>query len=159
MNPAVRDMMVPVGASLREATRAIERGLTNTAFVVDGDGHLVGLVTDGDVRRAVLKDISLDVSVRTVMNTSPMTVSVTWDPAELYRTMLARHILCVPILEADRTVVDFIHLPALAETVEAAGGAAPEVLQERRVLVIGGAGYIGSALVRELLAQDRKSVV
>ena len=152
MNSLVRDMMVPVTASLRDATRAIERGLTNTAFVVDDAGRLVGLVTDGDVRRAVLKDLSLDISVRTVMNTNPMTVSGGWDPAELYRTMLARHILCVPILEADRTVVDFIHLPALAETVEAAGGAAPEVLQERRVLVIGGAGYIGSALVRELLA-------
>ena len=44
--------VVPPGAPMREVIAEITRGRMGITCVVDGDGRLAGVVTDGDVRRA-----------------------------------------------------------------------------------------------------------
>jgi len=41
------------------------------AIVIDDDGRLIGSVTDGDIRRAILENIPMDSPVAKIMNTSP----------------------------------------------------------------------------------------
>ena len=57
------------GATILEALEAIERisGKDRVLFVVDGKSGLVGTLTDGDMRRALLRKFSLQNSVREVM--------------------------------------------------------------------------------------------
>lgn len=152
MNERLRSMIVPEAASIRDAINAIDCGSTGAAFVVDGKGRLVGLVTDGDIRRALLRDVGLQVSIRTIMNTSPETLKPGLEVAKVYVMMLEKHIMCAPILDDEGRVIEFVHLPDLARNY-------PELHvywtqgknRVDKILLIGGAGYIGSVLTRELL--------
>lgn len=46
-----------------------------TLIVRDGEGNLAGIITDGDIRRAVLRDGFLDLHAGEVMTASPRTIS------------------------------------------------------------------------------------
>ena len=55
-----------------EAIKAIEAGSRQIALVVDDAQHLLGTVTDGDIRRGILHGIGLDQPVSAVMNLHPL---------------------------------------------------------------------------------------
>ena len=50
---------IATGASLRDAINAIDRGGVRIALMVDGEGRLVGTLTDGDIRRCLLRGLDL----------------------------------------------------------------------------------------------------
>src|SRR6266853_1089925 len=60
---------------LIETLRRIDQGNLQLA-VVERDGKIVGTVTDGDVRRALLSGVGLDASVDQVMNRTPIVAPV-----------------------------------------------------------------------------------
>jgi len=67
--------LVPAGARLREAAIEISSKRLGCACVVDGDGQLVGFISDGDFRRILLEsDDPLDVPIDQFMSTEPVTV-------------------------------------------------------------------------------------
>jgi nucleoside-diphosphate-sugar epimerase len=151
------DMTVTTDACLKVAMRAIDRNTLGTVFVVNDDGHLAGIATDGDIRRGILSGIGVEEPVKRVMNDDPLYVYESW-PDERIEEWLSEptvqeaapkhRVFVIPVLDEDEAVVDFIYItkdnkilsePATAET------------SVERVLVIGGAGYIGSVLSRMLL--------
>lgn len=80
----VRDVMrsgdelavVPESASVHEALFATTRAGAGAACLVDTEGRLVGLLTDGDVRRALLSDTDvLSRPAHAVMTRSPRVLS------------------------------------------------------------------------------------
>ncbi|MFB3909215.1 MAG: SIS domain-containing protein [Candidatus Eisenbacteria bacterium] len=78
---------VPAGATLREAlVEMIEKRLGMTT-VVDSRGALIGVLTDGDIRRILFRYGSIDrLEVRRVMTPEPKTI----DPDELLAGAVAR---------------------------------------------------------------------
>lgn len=78
-----KDILVSPGESLRDAVRRIDGAGSQLALVVDQDMRLLGLLTDGDVRRAILDGQALDVPVSSVMNSRPRTGSVSMPRAEV----------------------------------------------------------------------------
>jgi len=61
--------------TLRESMEVIDRGALQIAMVLDPDGNLVGILTDGDVRRALLLGSSLEDSASNVINRSPICIA------------------------------------------------------------------------------------
>jgi len=67
--------VVPATTSLLDVMSAISKAGAGAAFLVDSDGRLAGLITDGDVRRAIQRDRdSLDRPVEPVMNRNPLVI-------------------------------------------------------------------------------------
>lgn len=62
-----QDVLLQPTATVRDAIAALEQGAVGIALVVDADNRLLGTVTDGDVRRAILRDVSLDDGVEEVL--------------------------------------------------------------------------------------------
>lgn len=61
---------------IRDVLFDITKANAGAAFVVDSQGNLKGIITDGDVRRALLKDESvLNKEAKTIMNTNPTTIT------------------------------------------------------------------------------------
>jgi dTDP-glucose pyrophosphorylase len=58
---------VPASASLREVIAVIDKGAAQIALVVNGDQKLLGTMTDGDIRRALLRGDSLESPVERFM--------------------------------------------------------------------------------------------
>ena len=62
----------PPEIGVRDAIRRIDQTAYLFQVVIDADGRLIGTLTDGDVRRAMLRDLPLKASVREAMNDSPV---------------------------------------------------------------------------------------
>ena len=59
--------------SIQVAIEVLHAGGCRIALVIDGSGKLLGTVTDGDIRRALIKHVNMDFYVEKIMNTTPTT--------------------------------------------------------------------------------------
>ena len=64
---------LPIGSTVADAIRVLEANVAHICMVMDADGRLKGTVTDGDVRRGLLRSLPLSAPVADVMNKTPLT--------------------------------------------------------------------------------------
>lgn len=105
-------LIVQSTATVEDAVQVIDRGSVQFALVTDENFRLMGVVTDGDIRRAFLKGISLKSPITEVMNRNPKALAADagHDAAlALMRTHSLRHI---PLIDKDGRIVG---LDALSE--------------------------------------------
>ena len=87
------------------ALALMSRGGYQLALVCRSDGRLAGMVTDSDIRKALLKGVMLEHSVTAVMNAAPLVVSPELGDAEAHQLMLINHFFHLPIVDADGHLV------------------------------------------------------
>lgn len=97
-------MTIDPSATLFEALEAIQRGAVGLCIVADPDGTYRGLLTDGDLRRGILRSRKLDGTVSGLVADSSVTLPTHVDRNAALELMQARTLDAVPILE-DRRVV------------------------------------------------------
>ena len=118
MAECIRAMTIPSSATIREAMHAINRsGLGIAALLADPtDGRFCGIVTDGDIRRALLSGYGLESPVADIPRPVPVTAPVGTSMEEI-APLLDDYIRFVPLLDSNERVVDLIildrraHLP------------------------------------------------
>lgn len=93
-----KKVIIDSTVSIKDALKVIDKEALRVALVVD-DNKLVGMVTDGDVRRGILKGIELSAPVREVMNSNPVSANVSLSSNELKLLMQSRKILSLPIVD------------------------------------------------------------
>ena len=107
MNEAsLRELTIGPDATVRAAIEAIDRSGRQIALVVDEDGHLLATVTDGDVRRGILRGVDLDGPVGQVMHEMPTTVRQGAADAETRALIRARKLQHVPVIDDAGRLVD-----------------------------------------------------
>lgn len=109
MNHVMQDIwktvVVSPESSAEEALRVLDEGGLRIALVTDGDSHLKGVVTDGDIRRALLRHTDLSAPVAMVMNDAPL-VAMHGTSREVLRSMMEQHsMLHIPIVDEDGRLV------------------------------------------------------
>lgn len=72
-----KEVLISPTTSILEAIKIIDATALQIALIVDENRHLLGTLTDGDVRRSILKGISLGDPVDTVMKREYTCVSIT----------------------------------------------------------------------------------
>lgn len=109
------DKVPRVRSDVRLADALVEIGARSLGMVniVDGDDRLIGIFTDGDLRRALEQGVDVRTeSIVTVMTPTPSTI----DPQSLavtaLETMQTRRITALPVIDAD-ALVGVITLHAL----------------------------------------------
>ena len=102
-------------ASLRDTMLVIDHGRLGIALVVDADTCLLGTVTDGDLRRAMLRGVALDAVVSQVMNRNFTSVGQDATASGVLELMRAQSIKQVPVLDARGCVVGLYFLPDFIE--------------------------------------------
>lgn len=98
------DVLVAPDAPLREALAAIDRGRSQIALVVDADRRLLGTLSDGDVRRALLRGTGLDAPASACMNPKPTTGHHGAAREVALATMRSRGLHQLPLLDAQGVV-------------------------------------------------------
>lgn len=94
-----RELTVSADAQVLQALRVIDNGALQFALVVDGE-RLVGLVTDGDIRRALVNGVDVHDPIRRAMNPNPIVGLDTEKPAQWRRKLRDRQIRHLPIVDA-----------------------------------------------------------
>lgn len=93
-----KNILIKSSATLLEALTVIDSEALRIALVVDQHLNLIGVVTDGDIRRGLLKSLSLSDSVELVMNKKPLTISVDTPRKDAVKLMQEKGILAIPIV-------------------------------------------------------------
>ncbi|UTW51613.1 nucleotidyltransferase family protein [bacterium SCSIO 12827] len=114
-----RDAIIRPHDTILAAIESIERGVRQIALVLDDDERLIGSVTDGDIRRAILKGMTLEQPVVHAMNSAPFRVDRDHDKSALKATMLARRLHQVPVTDSDGHVIDLIIIDDLVKSGQA----------------------------------------
>lgn len=120
MHPDLNLVCVAPEARIREAISRIDAGGQRIVLVVDQDCRLVGTVTDGDVRRAILANLDLEQPVRALLSrkagtrfATPITAPQGLEHA-VYLNLLKQHsILHLPLVDARQRVVGLVTMDTL----------------------------------------------
>jgi len=100
---------LPPTGSLLAVLEALERSHLQIVLVLDPSGRLIGTITDGDVRRALLKGASLESEIGPHMQREFTTVGAGVGRAEALDLMRARDVQAIPIVDAEGRVAG-LHL-------------------------------------------------
>ena len=98
-----------VSASLIEAMMSLEKSGIEITLIVDGDGRLVGTLTDGDIRRALLKGAPLESPLEPYLQKNFTAVGPRTGRAEVLDLMQSRTISQIPIVDGAGRLVG-VHL-------------------------------------------------
>jgi len=99
-----KNTVIDQNDSIKTALRVIDQEALRMALVVDGEQHLLGVVTDGDIRRGLLNELTLNEPVFKVMNTKPYTETKNVSNDELIEIMEKLDVLFIPIVEEGKLI-------------------------------------------------------
>jgi dTDP-4-amino-4,6-dideoxygalactose transaminase len=111
----IRDLCIGSGRPIWEALQILETSHKGIVLVVDVDEILIGTVTDGDIRRALLAGKLMEVPLVEVMCRNPVTGEPKASKREQLDLMNRHKIAQLPIVDPDGRIVD---VALLAEVVQ-----------------------------------------
>ena len=112
---AWRQLLVNPATSIRDTISRIDAGNAQIVLVADERGMLLGTVTDGDVRRGLLRGLSLADPAAEVMNKAPTTANPTEDRGAILALMKRRLVHQVPLVDSRGVVVGLETLDELLQ--------------------------------------------
>ncbi len=133
---------------MKEAIRVIQDGGAGIALVVDNKRRLLGTITDGDIRRAILNRVSFDAKISKILNHRPVgykkptTALVGTAHKKLLEIMEKKSIRQIPLLDNEGRVLELVLLSELVEK--------EHVLPFTTVIMAGGQGQRLRPLTNDL---------
>jgi len=125
------DILITADLPIIEAIKGLDRSAAQICLVVDARRHLLGTVTDGDIRRGILRGVRLEDPVIIIMNPKPLTASTASTPHERLMLMRSRKLRHIPLIDHHGMVVG-----VETESEFVAAGDLPNAV----VLMVGGLG-------------------
>ena len=126
-----KDILLKIESTLKEALQTIDSGAIQIALVVDKDEKLLGTVTDGDIRRGLLDNLSLDDTIESIIFKAPTVCSIEDAKEKILEIALAKKLHQIPIVDKDGILVDIKEVNELLK---------PTIKTNKVVLMVGGLG-------------------
>lgn len=134
--------------SVRQVMECIDQSAKGIALVLDDQRHLIGTVTDGDIRRAILAGMDLELSISELLKqrqpgfaSGAITAPLGTDDTTLLHLMTENDVRHIPLVDEDGCVVDISFLTELVKEYE---------LPLRALVMAGGYGSRLRPLTEEL---------
>ena len=108
-NPDWRKTLLPVNSAIKQAIESLNSSLAQIVIVVTDDGRFVGTITDGDIRRGLLRGLDINSSVETIIHRDALVAPPQLGREIAVQVMQANKILQLPVVNGDRQVVG-LHL-------------------------------------------------
>ena len=106
--PFLDRVIIKPEAPIAEAIERLDEAGTGALLLCSPGRKLCGLLTDGDIRRAVLQSKPFELPCSTIATRTPIVTTVGITPAEALRMMNRYDINHLPVLNAEGLVVDFL---------------------------------------------------
>ena len=102
----LNSLIIKDNFSISRAIKAINENELRICFVVNSKNKLIGSITDGDIRRALVKKISLNDNVKKISNIRPLYI---YKNKKIDVKILKRKdITCIPVVNQKMKIVDVI---------------------------------------------------
>jgi dTDP-glucose pyrophosphorylase len=110
-----QNILVRPELPLEEAIEVLDKGGLRIALVVEDSGELSGTLTDGDIRRALLRHVPMTSPVREVMCSTPHVAGSDWSKEKILTVMEDLELLQIPVVDDGKRVVGLETLHGLME--------------------------------------------
>ncbi len=100
-----RETLLPPGSTIQQAIQCLEQSGLKIALAVDDVGTLLGTISDGDVRRGLLRGCALGDPAELIMFRDPLVVSPHTGSDTVRRLMLENSVFQMPIVDDEHRVV------------------------------------------------------
>jgi dTDP-glucose pyrophosphorylase/CBS domain-containing protein len=127
----IDDIVVKESSSILDVLKIIDESSKQLAIVVDDNNKLLGTISDGDIRRAILKNIPLTESVKNIYFKNPTTADINNSREEIINICKVKKIHQLPIVDAEGNILG---LEVLDELISR------EKKLNKAVLMVGGLG-------------------
>jgi len=108
-----KKVLVSPETTIRDTIRIIDEGALQIALVLDENNRFLGTVTDGDIRRAILKGMLLEEPVKSIMNAKPVVASNKISHSDIMALMREKTLHQIPILDDEGKIVSLLSLESL----------------------------------------------
>ncbi len=104
-----RKAILPINANIQQAIRNIDQVGIKIALVVNETGELEGTISDGDIRRGLLKGLDISSPITTIIHHNPLVVPPDMGRDMVMQLMLANKVQQIPVVNEHHHVVG-LHL-------------------------------------------------
>lgn len=118
-------------STIKEALKIIDFGAIRIALVVDEDDRLIGTISDGDIRRAILQNNTLDSAIENVYYKTPTVANINDTKEDIINLCMAKNIYQIPVIDEESRVVTVEVLDKLLKVKE---------YDNKIILMVGGLG-------------------
>lgn len=100
----IDEIKINQNASIKEALEVIDKGAIKVAVVLSDDGLLLGMLSDGDIRRALLKGMSLGDSIAGIINKHPVVANINDTKERILELANEKKLHQIPIISNGKLV-------------------------------------------------------
>ena len=110
MSININKLLVSRESSIYEVLEVIQNGNAQIALVVDNQKKLLGTISDGDVRRSILKKGNLEINAELIMRRNFKFITVDEDNEEALKKMKKGKIFQLPVIDKNGILLDLLLL-------------------------------------------------
>jgi len=125
------NIKLAINSTIKDALKIIDAGGMQIALVLDDDNKLVGTITDGDIRRGILKGLTLSDSIESIIFRTPTVCSVNDTKEDILKIAVAKKLYQIPIVDLDGVLVGIDEVDELLK---------PAEHTNKVILMVGGMG-------------------
>lgn len=101
-----KSLLIHPKTTMEEAIQVLNLGAERIALVVDEHCRLLGTVTDGDIRRALINHMTMATPVECMMCSTPQKAMMDWSRQRIQSTLENYKILQIPVVDEQNRVMD-----------------------------------------------------
>lgn len=128
---AVDKIKISPLATIKEALKIIDSGAMQIALVTDEEDRLIGTITDGDIRRGLLRGLGLESSIESVVFKTPTVARIDETKEDILQKALVKKLHQIPIVDHEGKILGIQEIDALVK---------PKHRPNKVVLMVGGLG-------------------
>jgi dTDP-glucose pyrophosphorylase len=126
-----KNILLNPNSTIREALKIIDSGAMKIGIVVDADEKLLGTLTDGDIRRGLLNNLSLDDVIESIIFRTPTVCKIEDTKEKILAIAIEKKLYQIPIVDSSGKLVGIEEVDELLK---------PKHKNNKVVLMVGGLG-------------------
>ena len=127
----IKNIKLNTNSTIKEALQIIDGGAMQIAVIVDENDKLLGTLTDGDIRRGLLKGLDLDSSIASIIFKTPTIAKISDTKEDILKLALSKKLHQIPIVDDNGRILGIQEIEELIK---------PKDKTNRVVLMLGGLG-------------------
>lgn len=127
----IQNIKLTINATIKESLQIIDGGAMQIALVVDENDKLLGTLTDGDIRRGLLKGLDLNSSIESIVFKTPTIAKISDTKEEILKLALSKKLHQIPIVDDNGKILGIQEIEELIK---------PKGKTNQVILMVGGLG-------------------
>jgi dTDP-glucose pyrophosphorylase len=127
----IQDIKLSINSTIKKALKIIDNGALQIAIIVDENDKLLGTLTDGDIRRGLLKGLDLNSSIESVIFKTPTIAKISDSKEEILKLALSKKLHQILIVDDKGEILGIQEIEELIK---------PKDKTNKVILMVGGLG-------------------